>query len=57
LGLWNSGSVTSLVTFPNWPGALSAISFYLYEAVSGEDPKTALNMAVQKIGQLGRLTF
>jgi len=55
--VWGSGSVAALTPFPAWSGALNVISYYLYAAVSGEDPQTALSSAVQKIGQLGSLTF
>jgi multiple sugar transport system substrate-binding protein len=55
--IWGSGSVATLTPFPKWPGALSTISFYLYSAVSGQDPQSALNSAVQKIEQSGTLTF
>lgn len=56
-GIWKAGSVTSLTTFPRWPNALSTIAYYLFEAVSGIDPQTALNSAVQKLNQLGSFAF
>jgi multiple sugar transport system substrate-binding protein len=55
--IWGSGSITALTTFPKWPGALDTISYYLYSAVSGQDPQSALNEAVQKLDQSGTLTF
>ena len=57
MNAWRGGSIATLTPFPKWTGALSVIAYYLYEAVSGEDPATALGSAVQKIDQLGSLVF
>ncbi len=55
--VWSSGSIATLTPFPKWPSALNTIAYYLYSAVSGEDPQTALNAAVQKLDQQGSLMF
>ncbi len=54
---WGAGSIATLTPFVKWQGALSVLAYYLFQAVSGEDPQTALNSAVQKIDALGSLTF
>ncbi len=53
-----SGGVTSLIGFPKWFQVLDPLSFHLNRAwVGSETPREALNLAQQRIIQLGSLTF